>query len=109
MLICVLKFSAVQQARYVRSIGCVPLSTEHKVTKLKQKLLGGDSKGFRIVKTLSLKKWYRKLKDELENSVNGCPARHTVVWSFVPAEQTKTALEHWVGYLAKTGQLLRFV
>ena len=61
------------------------------------------------MKTLSLKKWFRKSKDEVENCVNGTPARHTVVWSFVPAERTKAALEHWIGYLARTGQLLRFV
>ena len=99
----------MQQARFVRSVGIVPLASEHSVNNLKQKLLGGaENKGFKIVKTLNLKKWYRKSKSEIENQVNGLPARHQVVWSFVPADQTKCALEHWIGYLAKTGQILRF-
>ena len=90
-------------------MGCVPLASEHSVTLLKQKLLGGgENKGFRIVKTLNLKRWYRKAKQEKENQKNGSPARHNVVWAFVPPEQTRLALEHWIGYLARSGQLLRF-
>ena len=105
-----LQFSAKQQARYVRSVGCIPLSTEHSVSMLKTKLLGGgENKGFKMVKTLNIKKWYRKAAKEKENQTNGAPARLKVVWSFVPAEQTRLALEHWIGYLAGSGQILRFV
>ena len=90
-------------------MGIVPLASEHSVTLLKQKLLGGaENKGFKIVKTLNIKKWYRKSKSESENQVNGSLARHQVMWSFVPADKTKCALEHWIGYLAKSGQILRF-
>jgi hypothetical protein len=75
---------------------------------LKQKLLGGsETKGFKIVKTLNIKKWYRKATSERENQTNGVPARHKVVWSFIPADQTRHALEHWIGYLARSGQILR--
>ena len=90
-------------------MGCVPLASEHSVTLLKQKLLGGgETKGFRVVKTLNIKKWYRKAKCESDNKVNGSPARHDVVWGFIPPDKTKLALEHWIGYLARSGQILRF-
>ena len=90
-------------------MGIVPLASEHSVTLLKHKLLGAENKGFKIVKTLNIKKWFRKYKSESDNQVNGSPARHQVVWSFVPANQTKCALEHWIGYLAKSGQILRLI
>ena len=87
----------------------MPLASEHSVTQLKQRLLGGtENKGFRLVKTLNIKKWFRKSKAEEANKSNtGLAARLSVVWSFIPAEQTRLALEHWVSYLAKSGQIIR--
>ena len=45
---------------------------------------------------LSLLKWFRKRKTELENkSHSGESKRLEVVWDVIPPIETRAAIEHW--------------
>ena len=96
-----------RKARYLRSAAILPLAPERRVKLFRDKLLGG-LKGFVSVKTLSLLKWYRKKKLELENQTeSGSSKRIEVVWAHIPPTETRAAIEHWCSFLHSRGELLR--
>ena len=97
-----------KKARFLRSAAILPLAPEHKVKKFRELLLGGEGDGFVEVKKLSLLKWYRKMKNEVENkSPDGTNKRIEIVWGFIPPTETKAALEHWCSVLHSHNQLMR--
>jgi hypothetical protein len=91
-------------ARYVRKISLVGLSSEYSVKKLRCELLGNEGKGFAKADKFSVKKWYRDKTQEIKNYVDGEPKRQDVIVGRIPSEYVQTAVQHWANALSERGE-----
>lgn len=90
--------------RYVRKIALVGLSSEYSVKKLRSQLLGNGGKGYVQSEKLSVKKWFREEKQELQNYVGGVPKRQDVIIGRIPSDQIHLAVQHWADQLTDRGE-----
>ena len=93
-------------ARYIRGIGLVGLSSEYSVKKLRTELLGNNGKGWAKAEQFTVKKWFRYENKEIENTVDGEEPKHEVVIARIPKEEIITAVQHWASTLTERGQFV---
>ena len=94
-------------ARYVRGIALVPLDTEYAVKKRKLELMGGQSgKKWVEVKKYSLRRWFRKEKEENKHLNKGGAARRDWVVGSIKQDNMAEAVQHWAKELTDRGQFV---
>ena len=91
-------------ARYVRGISLVGLSTEYSVKKTKSEIMGNDGKGWVQAKKMTVKKWFRKNQNEVSNYKHGEPAKKEIVLGYIPKENIQQAIQHWAQLISNQGQ-----
>ena len=90
--------------RYIRAISLIGLATEYSVKKLRKQLLGNDGKGWSKAEKMSVKKWFRNVNKEVENTIDGKEQRQEVVVVRVAKDDIETAVQHWATKLTEQGQ-----
>ena len=82
-------------ARYVRSISLVGLSSEYSVKQKRSELMGNGGSGWVVAEKKTLKKWFRKPVAEANNSINGQAAQKIVVFGRISKSDIVLAVQHW--------------
>ena len=93
-------------ARYVRGISLVGLSTEYSVKQRKSEIMGNDGKGWVVAKKVTIKKWYRKKENEVNNYKHGEPAIKEIALGHIPKENIQQAIQHWAQLISNQGQYI---
>ena len=93
-------------ARFVRGISLIGLSSEGSVKRLRKELLGNAGQGWATSESISVKKWFRDGNKEIQNKVGGEPMRQEIIVCKISKDDIQNAVQHWASTLTDRGEFI---
>ena len=80
------------------------MASEYSVSKVRREILGNNGNGWVKAQKVTVKTWYREEGQEINNYVNGEPAKKDIVIASINKNDIVTALQHFADVIVEQGQ-----